>query len=125
MDDMILVHHNKEYLKYCRERIEKVANIELNLTLNSKTQVSHLKNGIDFLGFKTILNQNGRIFRLLRSQAKIRMKHKLKYLGKLKSQNIVDEDFVSQRIAAYKGHLKHSNCNQLFYKYKEKKIIYR
>jgi len=120
MDDMILVHHDKEYLKYCREQIEKVANNELNLKLNSKTQVAQLKNGIDFLGFRTILCENGKVLRLLRSQAKIKMKHKLKLLGKLKQEKIVDDDFINKRLNAYKGHLCHANCNKVYYIYKNK-----
>ena len=120
MDDMILVHHDKEYLKYCREQIEKIANNELNLKLNSKTQVAQLKNGIDFLGFRTILCENGKILRLLRSQAKIKMKHKLKLLGKHKQEKIVDDSFIDKRLNAYKGHLCHSNCNKIYYIYKNK-----
>ena len=114
MDDMILVHQSKEYLKYCKEQIERLASEELNLSLNSKTQISSLKNGIDFLGFRTILNQNGKIIRLLRQQAKIRMKHKLKFLGKLKRAGVVNENFINVRLNAFKGHLAHANCNKFF-----------
>ncbi len=50
MDDMILVHNNKEFLKFCKQEIEKCVKEELNLSFNSKTQIGRLKNGIDFLG---------------------------------------------------------------------------
>ena len=120
MDDMILVHHDKEYLKYCQQVITDYVESKLNLSLNSKTQISQLKNGIDFLGFRTVLSKNGKIVRLLRGQAKIRMKHKLKLLGKLKKQNIVNEDFINNRLCAYKGHLCHANCYKLFNTYKKK-----
>ena len=51
MDDMILLHNDKEYLKYCKEKIEKCANDDLKLELNNKTQIFNIKDGIDFLGF--------------------------------------------------------------------------
>ena len=35
MDDMILVHNDKEYLKFCKEEIEKCANNHLKLILNN------------------------------------------------------------------------------------------
>lgn len=66
MDDMILIHHDKEYLKLCKQEIEKCVSEKLNLKLNSKTQIGQLKNGIDFLGFRNILMKNGKILRLLR-----------------------------------------------------------
>ena len=83
MDDMILIHNDKNYLKHCKEEIEKCAKHELNLSLNSKTQIGQLSEGIDFLGFRHILGKNGKILSFLRKQAKYKMKRKLKYLGKL------------------------------------------
>ena len=45
MDDMILLHNDKEYLKYCKEKIEKCANDDLKLELNNKTQIFNIKDG--------------------------------------------------------------------------------
>ena len=123
MDDMILVHHDKEYLKYCKQAITDYVENELKLSLNAKTQISQLKNGIDFLGFRTILSNFGKVIRLLRGQAKVRMKHKLKLLGKLKKANIVSDDFINSRMSAFKGHLCHSNCYKFFIKYRKKNNI--
>lgn len=120
MDDMILVHHDKEYLKYCKEQIEKTLAAELNLTLNAKTQISQLKNGIDFLGFRFVLKETGKVLRLLRGQAKIKMKKKLKLLGKLKQNKLVDNEFIRVRLNAYKGHLKGSDTHKLLYFYTKK-----
>lgn len=120
MDDMILLHHDKEYLKYCKQVITEFVETQLNLSLNKKTQISKLNNGIDFLGFRSILLKSGKVIRLLRGQAKVKMKHKLKLLGKLKQNNIVDEEFINKRLTAYKGHLCHSNCYKLFKTYSKK-----
>lgn len=36
MDDMILIHRNKEYLRDCKRQIERICKNELNLNLNKK-----------------------------------------------------------------------------------------
>lgn len=120
MDDMILVHHDKEYLKFCKQQIEKTLNQELKLTLNSKTQIVSLKNGIDFLGFRHILTPTGKVIHLLRGQAKLKMKKKFKFFSKLKQNNLVDDDYLNSRLNAYKGHLKHSDAYKFLYLYKKK-----
>lgn len=47
MDDFYLIHEDKEYLRYCWKEIERHVN-ELGLSLNAKTNIYPLKNGIDF-----------------------------------------------------------------------------
>lgn len=44
MDDMILIHTDKDFLFYCKQQIEKIVTEELNLQLNNKTQISQLRN---------------------------------------------------------------------------------
>ena len=119
MDDMILIYHDKEYLKYCRQEIEKCAKNSLRLELNNKTQISSLKNGIDFLGFRHILTENGKILKLLRGQAKIRLKKQMKTLSKRKSQNIIDDEYIFLRLNAYKAHINNSNAKSLYRKLKK------
>ena len=114
MDDMILIHHDKEYLKLCKQEIEKCVSEKLNLKLNSKTQIGQLKNGIDFLGFRNILMKNGKILRLLRGQAKSKLKNKIKLLKKLKINNLIDNDYINVRLNAFNAHLCHSNSLKLY-----------
>ena len=120
MDDMILIHHDKEYLKLCRQEIEKCVSEKLNLKLNSKTQIGQLKNGIDFLGFRNILMKNGKILRLLRGQAKSKLKNKIKLLKKLKNNNLIDNDYINVRLNAFNAHLCHSNSLKLYSTLKSK-----
>lgn len=117
MDDMILLHKDKEYLDYCKNEIKNYCSEKLYLELNAKTQIGKLSNGIDFLGFRTILNENGKIIRLLRSQAKLRLRRKIKHLYIFKTQNLVDDKYVDVRINAYNAHLCHSNAINLLFKY--------
>lgn len=116
---MILVHNDKEYLKYCKEEIEKCAKNNLKLELNNKTQIFNIKDGIDFLGFRHILTENGKVIKLLRGQAKLKLKRNMKILSKLKESNSVDEDYINVRLTAFYAHICHSNARSLYRKIKK------
>ena len=79
--------------------------------------INQASNGIDFLGFRTILNENGKIIRLLRAQAKQRLRRKIKHLYKFKAQKLVDDEYVNVRLNAYYAHLCHSDALKLMHKY--------
>lgn len=114
MDDMILIHPDKNYLRYVLKKIEKTLNNELDLSLNQKTQIGKVSNGIDFLGYRHILTSKGKIIRKLRASSKYRMKKHLKTLKKLKAKQIVDDDYVNIRKNAFNEHIKISNENYRF-----------
>lgn len=86
MDDMILIHRDKGYLQYSLSKIEQKCEKELKLSLNQKTQIGIVKNGIDFLGYRHILNEDGSITRKLRASSKQRLKKHLKTLHKLREK---------------------------------------
>lgn len=114
MDDMILIHRDKKYLQECLYEIEKVCNEKLKLSLNSKTQIGKVQNGIDFLGFRHVLTPNGKIIRKMRQSSKIRMKKHLKTLNKLRKKEIVDDEYVYVRKNAFYNHIKDSNESLYF-----------
>lgn len=92
MDDFYLIHHDKDYLKYClsviTEELEK-----LGLSLNQKTQIYKIKNGIKMLGFHTYLTSTGKIVRKLKSESKRRIKKRLtKYKLLVQVGNISIQD---------------------------------
>lgn len=113
MDDMILIHRDKKYLQECKKEIEKICNNDLNLSLNDKTQIGKVSNGIDFLGFRHILTAKGKVIRKLRSSSKIRLKHHLKTLYKLKDKNLVDSQYVIVRRNSFYAHILYSNESKL------------
>lgn len=106
MDDMILIHRDKKYLQFCLLKIKDVCKEELKLELNEKTKIGVVKNGIDFLGYRHILNENGSITRKLRVSSKQRLKKHLKTLEKLRNKNIVDDQYVYIRKNAFYNHIK-------------------
>lgn len=78
MDDGVLFHHDKEYLKYCKNEIEKFVKNNLNIELNKKkTKISNIKNGIDFIGYRYYIVDN-KIVMKVRNKTKRRFKEKAK-----------------------------------------------
>lgn len=106
---MILVHRDKKYLSNCKKRIEEFCNTFLDLQLNEKAQIGMTKNGIDFLGYRHILNAKGKIILKLRYSSKQRMKKHLKTVNKLFSKGLVDNLYVYQRKNSFYNYIKNTN----------------
>ena len=61
MDDLILLHHDREYLEECRHRIEeKLRSQEMELN-QKKTMITDIKKPILFLGFQYRLTDTGKV----------------------------------------------------------------
>ena len=114
MDDFVLLHHDKESLKFCLNEITKFVN-NIKLSLNHKTQINKISRGISFLGFRTILLENGKVFRLISGSAKRRLKNNYRKSNFLFKYGAVDEDYLRVRFQSYKNHLFHGNCHKWFY----------
>lgn len=110
MDDFILIHHDKEYLKKCLNLINKKLSC-LKLSLNKKTQIYNLKSGVNFLGYKFIL-KNKKLVILLNNQTRKKIKRKLR---KARKNNI---NFYKKSLASYNGYFKVSTTNNFVYKNK-------
>ena len=112
MDDMILIHRDKGYLQNSLKEIENKCKTDLKLSLNQKTQIGVVRNGIDFLGYRHILNKNGSITRKLRASSKQRLKRHLKTLKKLRDKDIVEDNYVYIRKNAFYNHIKDTKENK-------------
>ena len=112
MDDGVLIHESKEYLKYCLCEIEKLLD-KYKLKLNSKTKIYKYSEGFEFLGFKYII-KNNKVIMKVKNQTKRKFKRKLKVLNKLVSNNIIKKEYYDSVIASYKGHLNYGDCKKLF-----------
>lgn len=116
MDDFVLFHPDKEYLKYCLQEIEKKVHEE-RLELNRKTRIYSMKEGFPFLGYYFMLKGKKLIMRI-NPQTKRRIKKKLNRLEKTKPENL-------QAVkASYYGYLMNCNCGAFLYRngwYKNKK----
>lgn len=83
MDDMVLIHENKEYLEYCLEEITKeLAKLYLE-PHEKKTHITTLKKGIKFIGFQWRLTDTGKVLQFPKSQSVRNFKYYMKKLMNL------------------------------------------
>lgn len=76
MDDLILVDHDKEHLRYCRDEIERKLH-DLGLTLNKKTGLFPLKNGVIILKWRFVLTKSGAVKRIMNREKITHQKKKV------------------------------------------------
>lgn len=103
MDDFYLIHEDKAHLQYCRAEIEKYVTA-LGLSLNNKTNIFPLKNGIDFLGFHTYLTDSGKVVRKVRRVSKNNVRRRLKKQRKLYDMGKIELFQVEQSYQSWRGH---------------------
>ena len=112
MDDFFLIHEDKAYLQYCRAEIEKHV-AAIGLSLNNKTNIYPLRNGVDFLGFHTYLTETGAVIRKVRRRSKNNMKRKLKKMRGLVERGKITTATVEQSYKSWRGHAEKGNCYHL------------
>lgn len=116
MDDFVIIHHDKSYLKYCLNKIRNKIENNYKLKLNpKKTKIDNIKNGIDFLGYKFYIKEDKVILKL-RNRTKKKFKKKVNNLKILKKYGYIDSVSFKRQISSYKGLLKWGSCNNLWYK---------
>jgi hypothetical protein len=77
MDDLYLIHKDREYLKYCLTEIQKICT-DLGITINhKKSRIKKKKSGIKFLKGVYYLMETGRIVRRADPNSRKRMRRKL------------------------------------------------
>lgn len=110
MDDFILIHEDKEYLKYCLKKItEHITAIKLEL--NSKTTIQPLNKGIMFLHWKYILTDTGKVILLPDKQRLTKKRKKLKKMREMCKQNQITFDHYKQSVSGMIAHLKQGNAH--------------
>jgi hypothetical protein len=106
-DDGIILNNDKEYLKYLLIDIRKYFKINLNLTLNNKTQIFNVNTqGIDFLGYREF-----RTYSLLRKSSARTFKNKIKEYTD-HPERYTSQHMVSSVMSMY-GWAKHCNSYNL------------
>lgn len=112
MDDFYLIHEDKAYLQYCRREIEKYV-AGLGLKLNNKTNIFPLRNGIDFLGFRTYMTDTGKIVRKVRRNSKCNEQRKLKKQRGLLDKGKITLAAIEQSYGSWRSHAEKGNCHHL------------
>lgn len=87
MDDFILIHKDKEYLKYCLKQIKhKLEEYSLKLN-NNKTEITNIKHGFTFLGYNFKLK--GKLIIKLSNKTRYKKIKNLKTKHKLYTKEII------------------------------------
>lgn len=103
-DDIVILHPDKDYLRYCLQEIEKYLADNLKLKVKRNWQIFPVEvRGIDFIGYVFYHGHT-----LLRKDIKKKFIHKLSY----KSNN---KRLAS--LAAYWGWCKYGSCHNLWYRF--------
>ncbi|MBR0093634.1 MAG: RNA-directed DNA polymerase [Lachnospiraceae bacterium] len=113
MDDLVLVHENKEVLKECLAEMRAYAENTLLLTFNEKTQLFPVSSGVDYVGWHFYLTDTGKVIRRLRTSNKRRFKRRLKAFAKAYSEGEKSFSEIRKSLASYNGHLKHGHTWKL------------
>ena len=109
MDDYILIHPNKEYLKYVLIEIERILNTEYKLELNkTKTHITSSKEGVSFLGYHyRVINKKTII--TLTSDAKKRIRKGIKKTKYMLDNNRINFNQAFSSINTFKYSYKYTN----------------
>lgn len=113
MDDIVILHKDKEQLKEIFVESDLFLQNELHLQINNKTKIDNTNHGVDFVG-KRIWPTHMK----LRKETVLNMKTKLKYIQKQFSLGEVSTDEVRSVLASYLGLMEHTNSHRL-----KKKIL--
>ena len=112
MDDFYIIHEDKAYLQRCLDQIEQKIH-GLKLELNGKTAIFPLKNGINFLGFHTYLDDGGAVIMKLRRDSIDRMKARIRSWRKDYPAGNVSRDKIVTSWRAWDAHAAHGDTYQL------------
>lgn len=103
-DDIVILHPDKDYLRYCLQEIEKYLADNLKLKIKRNWQIFPVEvRGIDFIGYVFYHDHT-----LLRKDIKKKFIYKLSYKSKNKRLT---------SLAAYWGWCKYGNCHNLWYRF--------
>jgi len=113
MDDCVMICEDKQRLKACLNTLTWHVENELLLSFNKKTQMTSIRNGVDYLGFRFYLTDTGKVVRRLRTSSKKRLKRRLKKFKEQYRNGEVTLADITHSIASYKGHLGHGHTDRL------------
>ena len=113
MDDCVLLHSDKEYLRQCLQEMQEYAEQELKLSFNQKTEIFPMKNGVDYLGWHFYLSDTGKVIRKVKQSTKYKYKRKLKYFRKAYQDGNIELEKIKQTLSSYGAHLSHGHTYKL------------
>lgn len=113
MDDCVLIHPDKGYLKHCLAVMKRHVEEERKLSFNTKTQIVPISQGVDYLGFHLYLTETGKVIKRLRTSNKKRLRRKLKHYRRAYASGKIELSAITRSLASYRGHLSHGHTYKL------------
>lgn len=121
MDDFILIHEDREYLKECRKQIsQKLA--EIGLQLNKKTSLFPIAHGVTFLKWRFVLNKDGKILLLLDPKKITKQRKRLKKLLLMEKSGKLKEGTAENSLVCWIANAQRGNTYKII---EEMKDYYR
>lgn len=112
MDDVVVIHHDKDYLHDLCSKFTDFLNDELRLEVNDKTQVFpiSIKHGraLDFLGYRIWPTH-----RLIRKNSAKRMTRSLKQFTKLYAINKLSLEKIEQSVRSWVAHCSYASSHKI------------
>lgn len=103
MDDMYLIHHDKDYILETLEGIKREAS-ELGLYINDKkTHIAKLSDTYTFLQRKYSLTDKGRVIRRINPKGMARVRRKWKSYKRLLSRGLITYPAIEQACRSWMG----------------------
>ena len=112
MDDFILIHEDKSVLRAALAEIEKRLSA-LGLTLNEKTQILPLKNGVLWLKWRFVLTDTGKVIRKICMKSVVRERRKMRKMAKLAVAGRIPVAAITESFITWKAHAQRGNCRKI------------
>ena len=113
MDDFVLIHESKEYLRICETLIDReLARICLRLS-KKKTQIFPVTQNIPFLGFSFRLTPTGKVVKKLNHGKASRIRHKLKRLVARVDAGLMTWEEANASFECWEAHATYGDCYNL------------
>lgn len=113
MDDLVLIHENRDYLLSCQEKIVAyLASMKFEVN-PKKTKVYPLSKGIGFLGFDFKLTESGKVLMFIKPKNVKQQRKKLYRLIKKSLRGEMPKSKVDESYAAWRNHASKGNSFKL------------
>ncbi len=109
MDDAVMVHENKEYLRYCKGKIAEFLST-IKLTLNEKTQLYPLRRGVIMLHWRVVIGITGKVAIHKRRSKINRERRKLRKQKKLLDEGRMTIQDVETSFQCWQAHILQQKC---------------
>ena len=108
MDDFVLIHDDIDYLRKCLNEIS--AHLQsIGLSLNSKTTIQPIKNGISFLNWKYILKDSGKVLMIPSKSRVCKKRKKVRKMSRMYLDGRITHDSFFQTVDGIVAHLEHGS----------------